>query len=669
MNKLYSLVLFFFVLVGCNVADTTTSSGGSTNTNSDNTQEQANIYSPSTTVPSGSVVGYQFTNFSHTQTFDNISAATSYSVSNLPSWASFNTSTGEISGDPQQGLFSNVQVTKFYSGGSETKTFNIFIHGDPLFIYSWHLKNTGQSAFSQSGGTSGEDINLMQTIADGIFGDGIKILISDTGVDESHEDLDANLVLSTSKNYNDSNSAPSDSNGHGTAVAGIIGSEALNNVGGRGIAPSADISVKNFLVAAQTTANLIDQASGNFDIYNFSYGDLVYNDQQTDPDYIDQLVYGVTNHRAGKGSVYVKSAGNEFFISTYSFNGISCDAKNSTELIDLNKPCPTFSHNANLPLDNEQPYLVVVGALNAKGKKAKYSNAGSNLWVSAPGGEDDYGQNNPAIITTDISGCSKGYSKQSSNPVNSFEYNHSLNTVCNYTSTMNGTSSAAPIVSAASALLLESNPNLSWRDVKHIIASTARQVDSSAGPTPHPFNYFRNQTNFDLSGHVYEQGWVTNGAGYKFHNWYGFGAIDIDAAVAMAKSYSVNLGTFTSQSYVSAPDITIPDNSSTGASDTINVTGNLVIESIQLTVDVTHPSSGDLGVELTSPNGTKSILLNINNSLLLGSDANLANVVLLSNAFYGESSTGNWTVKVIDGRNGATGLLKDWKITVFGHAP
>ena len=133
-------------------------------------------------------------------------------------------------------------------------------------------------------------------------------------------------------------------------------------------------------------------------------------------------------------------------------------------------------------------------------------------------------------------------------PVNIFEYNHSLNTVCNYTSTMNGTSSAAPIVSAASALLLESNPNLTWRDVKHILASTARQVDSSLTNTEHPSNIYRSLTDFDLSGHVYEQGWVTNGAGYKFHNWYGFGAIDVDAAVAMAKSYSVNLGTFSDQS-------------------------------------------------------------------------------------------------------------------------
>ena len=56
----------------------------------------------------------------------------------------FNSSTGEITGDPEQGLFSNVQVTKFYSGGSEVKSFDIFIHGDPLFIYSWHIKIQGK---------------------------------------------------------------------------------------------------------------------------------------------------------------------------------------------------------------------------------------------------------------------------------------------------------------------------------------------------------------------------------------------------------------------------------------------------------------------------------------------------------------------------------------------
>ena len=99
------------------------------------------------------------------------------------------------------------------------------------------------------------------------------------------------------------------------------------------------------------------------------------------------------------------------------------------------------------------------------------------------------------------------------------------------------------------------------------------------------------------------------------------------------------------------------------------------MESVQIKVRASHPASGQLGVELTSPAGTKSILMNINNSFLLrdddedGSadgDADL-NIVLTSHAFYGEDSEGNWTIKVIDGRSGSTGTLTDWKINILGH--
>ena len=45
---------------------------------------------------------------------------------------------------------------------------------------------------------------------------------------------------------------------------------------------------------------------------------------------------------------------------------------------------------------------------------------------------------------------------------------------------------------------------------------------------------------------VIEPAWLTNAAGYKFHNWYGFGRVNVGAAVAAAKSMTANnLGTFT----------------------------------------------------------------------------------------------------------------------------
>jgi subtilisin-like proprotein convertase family protein len=96
-----------------------------------------------------------------------------------------------------------------------------------------------------------------------------------------------------------------------------------------------------------------------------------------------------------------------------------------------------------------------------------------------------------------------------------------------------------------------------------------------------------------------------------------------------------------------------------------------IVESVQVRVSVTHARSGQVGVELTSPSGTKSILLNINNALLLPvngglADANL-NVVLTTHAFYGENANGVWTIKLIDARSDDTGVLNSWSLNILGH--
>jgi subtilisin-like proprotein convertase family protein len=85
-----------------------------------------------------------------------------------------------------------------------------------------------------------------------------------------------------------------------------------------------------------------------------------------------------------------------------------------------------------------------------------------------------------------------------------------------------------------------------------------------------------------------------------------------------------------------------------------------------LRVQVSHAKSGEVGIELTSPGGTKSILMNINNSFLLDNDSNL-NLTLSSHAFYGETLNGNWTIRLIDGRSGSSGTLTRWKMNIFGH--
>ena len=118
-------------------------------------------------------------------------------------------------------------------------------------------------------------------------------------------------------------------------------------------------------------------------------------------------------------------------------------------------------------------------------------------------------------------------------------YRHPDNPDCNYLSTMNGTSSAAPSVSGAIALVLEVNPDLSYREVKHIIAATARQVDATFAPVI-------------IDGISYHE-WRMNSAGYHHHNWYGFGAIDAESAVTYAENWDTSVYPFNAQEVSSGP--------------------------------------------------------------------------------------------------------------------
>jgi len=335
--------------------------------------------------------------------------------------------------------------------------------------------------------------------------------------------------------------------------------------------------------------------------------------------------------------------------------------------------------NANFDPANTLPYQIIVGAVAASGIKASYSTAGSAIWVSAPGGE--FGRNavldggagtvnvEPAMVTTDQSGCSTGRATNPGANGSFFDNGGAPNASCNYTNGMNGTSSAAPVTVGVIALMLEANPALTWRDVKHILALTARQIDTA-----------RPEVDVALTGGTYvaEPAWTTNQAPVpqfsptpiKYHNWYGFGMVDASAAVNMARSYTLGqLGTFKNTGFISSPglNLAIPDNSATGVTSTIPVPANPVpvIEAVQIRVNVTHTFDGDLGIELISPAGTRSVLKNIEDGYR-GSD-NLVNQVFLSNAFYGENPVGMWTIKVVDGAAGDTGTLTGWAIRVYGH--
>lgn len=605
---------------------------------------------------------------------------------NLPSWMSLNAATGTLTGTPSEaGIINNMSLIAT-KGGSFTRIgpFSISITGDPLWQYQWHLNNNGQSNFADNGGTSGFDLNVGQAYSDGITGVGVRVAVSDSGLDVFHEDINDN-IFDNHKNYFLSSPfigspQPGRTNGdHGTSVGGIIAAEGWNGIGVRGVAPEAQLSGLRFVGSLADSERVLDQAQGPYDIFNYSYGYSFTNyNFPFDFDYQDQLLQGFINGRAGKGQVYVKSAGNSYR---------ECDFFDS-DYYQIENAGICFSHNANVDIDNVTIPMIVVGSINANGQRSSYSSVGSSLWVSAFGGE--FGSTDPAIMTIDQTGCINGYSRTA---VTGTDFNKGIdvqNDQCNYTHTFNGTSSAAPMVSGIVALMMEANPSLTARDIKHILAVTATKISDPSFTSAPPHE---NSTFFTLPGHTYEQGFVTNGAGYSYHNWFGFGLVNGDAAVAMAKSYTSTWGAmrtlnkdFSNSLYMTSPNTSIPDASAAGRSSFIFVNDSLTIEHVQIKLNVSHGRPGDLGVELTSPSGTKSILFNINNSFLIPDDsggspawvADLTDFVMASNAFYGENSRGTWTIRVIDGLGGntgteyddassQTGTLQNWAINISGR--
>lgn len=546
---------------------------------------------------------------------------------------------------------------------------------DPLAFNSWHLRNYGQNSFSKplclssscsyGAAVPGEDSGLGNSHDRFNTGSGVRVAISDNGTDIYHEDLYFNIDEGQTRNYSSDDpddwlGTPTPDGGsseiaaHGTAVTGIIGALKNNSRGTYGIAPDATLVPFKYVGTGGSYAKEIDQAGGLFDVFNYSYGRSSCSYQYMNPSYLDALKYGTENLRAGKGALYVKAAGNEYVSYLSDCSGSSNDY---------------YLGNANFEEDNSYPYLIVTAAMNAAGKSSSYSSPGSSVWISAPAGE--FGDDAPAIVTTDLMDCNHGFSKSNATE-NTFESgDNPLNANCNYTSTMNGTSSAAPMVTGAIALLLAERPELTWRDVKDILARSARQIDvgnSNSTCLSYPLDDSRFPA---LAGHCYQQKWTTNAAGFKFHNWYGFGALDIEAALEMAQSRTTTMPPYVetlsngSWKYIKTPGISIPDYSASGASNSINITDNLIAEEIQVRLSVDHTRASDLGVELTSPGGTKSQLMLINSNIV---DKKLNDVIFLSNAFYGENAKGEWTLKVIDGRQGETGTLTRWGVHVFGHS-
>ena len=390
---------------------------------------------------------------------------------------------------------------------------------------------------------------------------------------------------------------------HGTSVAGVAAATGNNGVGVTGAAPEASlagIKWKNSISGVEPDdpkyAELLDLQEAKalsyknqeIDIYNNSWGPPDDGRTLEAPGVktLAAIEESVQKGREGLGNIYVWAAG----------NGLE------------------DNDNANYDGYANSRYTIAVGAIGADGVQSYYSEPGAPILVTAYSNDDTVG------VTTTSTGKVGGDHNQ-------------------YTNDFGGTSSAAPLVSGVVALMLEANPNLTWRDVQHVLATTAVQNDAK------------------------DADWTLNGAGYHVNHKYGFGAVDAAAAVSAAKAWKTVLPEMSATSGDIQVNSFVPDNRALGLTSLIHFGQNLKLESVEVVFDAKHEYRGDLQVTLNSPDGAQSILAEKRDD----SGNDYSKWTFSSVRHWGESSLGDWLLQVADKTGqGISGLWNAWKLNVYG---
>jgi subtilisin family serine protease len=460
-------------------------------------------------------------------------------------------------------------------------------------------------------------------------GTGINVGIIDDGFDHDHVELESSYNTdwdydARNKDYNADSSDVDDN--HGTAVAGVIAADPNSKSNSGMVGVAYDATIVGFRIGYGTggESEILDNLKK---LNGYEYVDPVTGTTVVVP------AMDVVNNSWGYSGAFDDNFNAVEFAAIGA--ALQANAIEGRDGLGLNTVFAAGNgrgegDNVNYHNFQNSPYTIAVAATDGAGKIASFSTPGAAVLVSAPGVN---------IYTTDKSGTG-GYT--------SGDY-----------ATVSGTSFAAPTVSGVIALMLQANPDLGYRDVQEILAYSARQTDASS-------------TGWDFNGAT---NW--NGGGLHFSHDYGFGLVDATAAVRLAESWQststykdpATLGssapngvikygsTLTSTIKVGDLDLTTP-----GTHE------SLTIDKIVVELDISHSWAGDLKVTLTHvETGTTAVLIaNPNTSVGTGSGIQFTTS---ANNFWGEDTTGTWTLTVTDNYSLDDGTLKSWTLKAVGDTP
>ena len=503
----------------------------------------------------------------------------------------------------------------------------MFSPNDPFFSSQWYISNSGQR------GAQGYDLNLLP-IWGRYSGKGLIIAVNDDGMDLQHPDLAANLLVNLA--YDGARqtlgqgfqSSDPEINSHGTVVGSIIGMLANNGLGGSGIAWGAKIVpslvmgdggpdnmiAQVFLSNLNANAAISVNSWGRDEAFLENFGETGY---QSDQEWGAALTRLVSEGRGGLGMVITVSGGN---------------AREMGADVGLSN----FTSNK---------FTIAVGAITHDGKATDYSSQGASLLVTALGGvgtEDTTLDNGFGIFSADASGA--------------LGYNSLDGAAGNYAFQNQGTSYSQPMVAAITALMLEANPALGFRDVMSILAMTARKTD----PTNNSW--------------VQQKGTEWNLGGMHFSRDFGYGLVDAAAAVRLAESWAGGTNTMnnwrSAEGVSATPSGPIPDNTPNGFFQaTATVAQGITIERLEVDIALNADQSNQLSASLTSPSGSAHTLFDRPLTLEGPTSAWPYVFTMGLSAFMGETSEGTWTLRLFDVVTGETATFDSFAVRAWGKDP
>ena len=494
---------------------------------------------------------------------------------------------------------SDARIRAVYLNRRTQNVKTAFVPNDPLFPQntpSGTTANWGQWHLVNPY-TPGLDAGVQGAWNRDITGQGVLIGIVDDGVETAHPDLAPNCDLLNG--YDFSRSYP---NGNPVRDTDIHGTAAAGVAAARG---SNGVGGTGAAPYARVAGLRID----------FPY--------QTDGQFIGATLY----HSSGSNTV-IKIKSHSYSVDTpYADRAAQSDAftlSASSGTIhvqsagNVRADCSTRATLAN-------PAVIPVSAMASNGKISSYSNYGACIFVTAPssGGSPLFG-----ITTTDLTG-SLGY--------NGFPAGYEA-----YTPNYGGTSAAAALTAGVLALGKQVQPNLDGRFAKHLLARTSVVIDSG-----------------DTTSES-DRGWITNAAGLKFNQNYGFGLINADALTRLAYEYSGVTPLEQEQIPTTQVARSIPDYNSSGIVQNFTLHSTTPLEELLVNVNITHGFRGDIEMYLISPRGTLSRLLNRS-----GDHGNNINWTFRSNAFWGESPQGQWQLMIRDVAQGDAGVWNSFSVTAL----